>query len=78
MRPMRKAALVGAVVLGSLVPAQAASSHAVHVATPSGQSHCQNLGSFTGNFGHAGHVNGHPVAIAHQSGAASFGALCPQ
>ena len=77
MRLTRKFALAGAVVLGSLIPTQAASAHAVHVETPSGQSHCRDLGSFSGNFGHQGHSHGHVVAIAHQdAGAASFGALC--
>ena len=76
MRSTRKVALVGAVVVGALVPAQAASAHWIHVDTPSGQTNCHFLGG-PGNPGHAGHVNGHSVALQHHENAAvAFAGPC--
>ena len=76
MRTTARVAVVAVVSALPLLAASPASAHAVHVHTPSGQSHCQFLGG-PGNLLHAGHSHGHTKAIAHSgSEVATFGAPC--
>lgn len=76
MRTTARIAVIAAVAVLPLLASTPAAAHWVNVDTPSGQSNCRFLGG-DGNPLHAGHSNGHVVAISHSgSEVASFGGPC--